>query len=264
MSASRSSGHPIRVSENSNRTDDLGDGPSRSNLVAIVLVLISIMLLLGYFGNGPLGASPTGSTAVVQQGAITGFNFLFGNFSGMTLLENYTAPGGNRTSFIISYSLLGVTRLDNTRAYEVNISGITESDGEEDRESALAWVSTSSGQVIQTYDSDQGYLQGSRAEAENTTLAEFTTEPLLSMMNSSGEQQVHGLRQVVTLGQVTMYVTTYDSLDNTSNFDDLVTQVGVIPASGLQLVVYCSYISWSGYKFAFRLISVEDANPAPA
>jgi hypothetical protein len=255
----------LKVSENANRRDDLGHTPIRSSLVIILIILISATLV-GYGINEKVQAlaqhSIYSNDHVIQYGnyGIRSFNDLFGNFSGMSLVENFTSPDGTTSSFVISYSVLGVTVINDIRTYEVNISGTAVSTGQSNEESVLAWISASSGKIVQTYDSDYGYLQGARAEAENSTLYSFTTIPFLSMLNSSTVEQVQGSEQSMTIGQITMDVTTYHGLQNYSTLQNWIASVGIIPETQIQLVVFCSYVSSSGNQFAFRILSVENSH----
>jgi hypothetical protein len=252
----------LRASESSNQKDDLRHSLGGNSLAIFLIILISA-LLIGFVLNKSVQGlaqhsvySKEDSVILYGNNGIKSFNYLLGNFSGMTITENFTSPDGSRSSYVISYALLGTTQINDIKAYEVNISGTAVSNGEADPESVLAWVSTSNGLVIQTYDSDDGYMQGIRAESENVTLSMFTTLPFLSMLNSSTVEPVQGSEQSMTLDQAITEVTTYNGLSSFSSLKNWIVEVGVIPSTGVQLVVYCAYVSSSGYQFAFRIVSM--------
>jgi hypothetical protein len=253
----------LRASLKSNQENDLRHS-SRGNWLAIFVIILISALLIGFaaseYAQGLAQHSVYSKEAsVIQYGdkGIKSFNYLLGNFSGMTVTENFTSPDGSNSGFVISYVLLGTTVVNHIKAYEVNISGTAMGNGEEDPESLLAWVSTSNGLVIQTYDSNDGYIQGIRAEGENATLSMFTTLPFLSMLNSSTVEPVQGSEHSMTLGQAFTQVTTYDGLASFSSLKDWIVQLGVVSSTGVQLVVYCAYFSpSSGYEFAFRIVSL--------
>jgi hypothetical protein len=255
----------ILTSKNANGTDDLGHTWSGNSFLIILVVILLSSILVGYGINeraqGLAQHSVYGEDSVIQYGSngIQTYNDLLGNFSGMSLVENFTTPEGTTSSFVISYSLLGTTLLNDISTYKVSISGTALSGGEKDPESVLAWISASTGQVLQTYDSDDGYLQGISAEGENATLSLFTTLPFLSMLNSSTVEPVLGSEQSMTLGQVSMEVTTYYGLQSFSTLKDWTVDVGVIPSTGLQFVTYCTYISSSDYQFTFHMTSIDSS-----
>ncbi len=60
----------------------------------------------------------------------------------------------------------------------------------------------------------------------------------------------------MTLGPALTRVTTYDGLASFSSLKDWTVQLGVVSSTGVQLVVSCSYVSSSGYEFAFRIVSL--------
>lgn len=196
---------------------------------------------------------------IIQYGrsGIRKLESLFANFSSMSVVLNSTTSDGFKDCLKASYMLLGMTYVDDVRAYEVNVTGVETTNGVSDNESLVAWIGTSSGQVIQTHDNEQGTLQGAKAEQEENVLSMFTTMPWLSMINSSTVMEVSGSQQPMTIGQVTMDVTTYQGLPSFSTYRDWTIQVGVMLSTEVQLVVFCSYLSATGYKNTFQILSIS-------
>jgi hypothetical protein len=196
---------------------------------------------------------------VIQYGrnGIRALDNLLANFSSMSVVFNSTTPGDSKDCIRASYMLLGITYVNKVQAYEVNITGAESTSGEKDNEFLLAWISTSNGQVIQTQD-EYGTLQGAKAEQEDNVLSMFTTMPWLSLINSSTVMEISGSEHPMTIGQVTMYVTTYKGLPSFTAYADWTIEVGMVPTTGMQLVVFCSYLSAAnGYKNTFQIISIS-------
>jgi hypothetical protein len=192
-----------------------------------------------------------------EERGIRGLNYLFGNFSSMTILFDWVSAGSS-TSQEISYVVLGTTVDSGQRVYEVNVTGTATGSGQSDTESLLAWVSCANGQIIQTYDSEEGYLAGARAEQENSTLFMFTTMSWLAMMNSTTVSQIVGSQQVLTIGQVSMDVTTFKALSSFTAFPNWTVNVGTIESSGIQLVTSYSFLS-SGSRASMQILSLTKA-----
>jgi hypothetical protein len=255
----------IQVSENANRLDDLGCTSHGKGPLAIFVIIVISVLLVGYSVSQRAQVLSQHSFNLKEDpqsqyggDGIQGFNHLFGNFSGMTIVENFTAPDGTESSEVISYSVLNTTIINGMKTFLVNISGVARSYSEVDPEYCLAWISTSSGLVVQTYDGDDGYLQGQKAQQENATLSAFTTQPLLSMLNSSTVEPVQAPKQSITLGQVTMSVTIYLGLQSFNHsLKDWIVDIGTVPQNSFRFVVFCTFVSSSGYQFTFHIISMS-------
>ena len=140
--------------------------------------------------------------SVIQYGGngIHTFNDLFGNFSRMSVVLNSTSPNGWKDSLNATFMVLGIATVDRESTYEVNITGDETTNGQSMDESLVAWISMSSGQVVQTHDEEDGTLQGAKAEQEDNVLSMFTTMPWLSLLNSSAVSVVSGSEQRMTIG----------------------------------------------------------------
>jgi hypothetical protein len=231
----------------------------KGSFVLIMIILIStctVALAVNARVKSMSGYSPNNAIQYAQNG-IRSFNNLFANFSRMSVVLNSTTPDGSKDSLNATYVVLGILTLNGNSAYEVNITGEETTNGESMDESLVAWISTSSGQVIQTYDNENGYLEGSDAEHEDNTLSMFTTMPWLSMLNSSTVAEVPGPEQPMTVGQMNVDVITYHSLPSFAVFQNWVVGVGTLRSSGLQLVIFSSFVTPStGDKCVFQIASM--------
>ncbi|MDH2901760.1 MAG: hypothetical protein PXY39_12400, partial [archaeon] len=133
-------------------------------LIAIILVSTSVMALAVNARISSLNGHSQNNAIQYGRNGIRSFNDLFGNFSRMSVVLNSTTPDGSKDSLNATFMVLGIATLDRESTYEVNITGDETTNGESMDESLVAWISTSSGQVVQTYDNENGYLEGSSAE----------------------------------------------------------------------------------------------------
>ena len=226
-------------------------------LIAIILVSTSVVALAVNARVSSLDGHSQNNAIQYGRDGIHTFNDLFGNFSRMSVVLNSTAPNGWKDSLNATFMVLGIATVDRESTYEVNITGDETTNGQSMDESLVAWISTSSGQVVQTYDSEDGYLAGSNAEREDNTLSMFTTMPWLSLLNSSTVAEVPSSEEAMTVGQVNMNVITYHSLPSFTLFQDWLVSVGTLGSSGLQLVVFSSSITPStGDKSTFQIVSM--------
>jgi cytoskeletal protein RodZ len=229
-------------------------------LIAIILVVTSVMALAVNARISSLNGHSQNNAIEYGRNGIHAFNDLFGNFSRMSVVLNSTTPDGSKDSLNATFVVLGIATLDRESTYEVNITGDETTNGQTMDESLVAWISTSSGQVVQTYDNENGYLEGSSAENEDNTLSMFTTTPWLSMLNSSTVAEVPSSEQSMIVGQVNMNVISYHSLPSFTAFQNWVVSVGTLGSSRLQLVVFSSFISPStGDESSFQIVSMTPA-----
>jgi hypothetical protein len=233
----------------------------KNGSVWLIAIILTSGLLVGLAINEKIiSDTHAARQSVIQYGGngIYTFNDLFGNFSRMSVVLNSTTPDGSKDSLNATFIVLGIATLDRESTYEVNITGDETTNGQTMDESLVAWISTSSGQVVQTHDEEDGTLQGAKAEQEDNVLSMFTTMPWLSMINSSTVSVVSGSEQRMTIGQTTMDVTTYQALPSFSTYRDWTVEVGVVPSTGLQLVIFSSYLSAAtAYKNTFQIVSIS-------
>lgn len=233
----------------------------RKDSVAIIATVIVVSCVVAGLVAFRM-VSSSAQTAVGNQYAKNGiheFNDMFGNFSQMTVAVNSTQQDGSQSSFVASYAVLGTTSVEGVRVYEVNVTGTDSGNGASDTESLLAWVSTSNGQMVKTYDDEDGYLYGARAEEENSTLFTFTTMSWLSMINSSTVSKAAGSEQAMTLGKVNMEVLRFEGLQSFTMLQNWKIDVGTIPSSGIQFVTYSSF-NFSGCQSTFEILSMTPAS----
>lgn len=226
-------------------------------LIAIILVSTSVVALAVNARVSSLNGHSQNNAIQYGRDGIRSFRSLFGNFSRMSVLLNSTTSAGSKDSLNATFVVLGIATLDRASTYEVNITGDETTNGQSMDESLVAWISTSSGQIIQTYDNEMGYLQGSSAEKEDNTLSMFTTMPWLSLLNSSTVAEVAGSEESMAVGQVNLNVITYHSLPSFTAFQNWLVSVGTFGSSGLQLVVFSSFVTPStGDKCTFQIVSM--------
>jgi hypothetical protein len=229
-------------------------------LIAVILVSASVMAIAINVRVASMNSYSPNQAIQYGRNGIRSFNNLFSNFSRMTVFLNSTTAEGSKDSLNATFVVLGTATLYGESAYKINVTGDESTNGETMNESLVAWISTSSGQVIQTYDNENGYLEGSNAEKEDNTLSMFTTMPWLSMLNSSTVAEVSGSEQATSLRLVNMDVITYHSLPSFTMYQNWVVSVGTLRPSGLQLVVFSSFVTPStGDKCEFQIVSMTPA-----
>jgi hypothetical protein len=231
-------------------------------LVAIVLVSAGMVTVTISGHVSAIAKHPEDTVDQYRSNEVKSLNDLFGNFSQMTVRINSTAQDGSGSIFQASYTVLGTETVLEEYSFRVNITGTDIGNGASDTESLIAWVGTSSGQILQTYDSEDGYLQGTKAEQENSTLFMFTTMSWLSMINSSTVSQTAGSQERLTLGGADLNVVTFHGLSSFKMLQNWTVKVGTIVSNGVNLVMYSSF-EFSGSESTFEIISMTPA-PSPA
>jgi hypothetical protein len=235
-----------------------GARTSRKMSFVIVSLVVTSSILTGLLAMRAFGFSAHAtSIGNYQKDGIQGFNNLFGNFSSMTVrLTSGQGPSTSTSQY--TYTVLGITSVQGMSAYEVNITGTVSGSGSGDTESLDAWVCLADGQILKTFDSEDGYLYGTRAEAENNAFSTFTTMYWLSMINSSTVSRASAPARSATLGQVNLKVATFNGLSSFAMLQDWTVNVGIVQSSGVALVTYSSF-EFSGAPSTFQIISLTPA-----
>lgn len=198
-------------------------------------------------------SAPQRVTIFAQNGPRT-FGELFQKIKNMVVEYNFTGDGSESKSCdIVSYSVASTYMTDGTLAYKVNLTETHGPDSDADR--AIVWVSPNSNTILQV-SMGGTYWTGAAAQKESGVLSLITTDPWLSLLNSS-TFAVLKQNYAVNLGQTQVLATSYSGLPNFTEYQGVTIVVGTIPqAASMQIVLSSNYyVPGNGYA-SFRVLSL--------